>query len=120
MDCGRRTIAGPRCEQHTRDHEAQRNASAPLRAVYRHPIYRASRRAVFARAGGRCEWWNGAGERCPARARECHHLRPIVRARTMDEALAWSVPEAMVATCVEHHPRGPDSPAGGRWGPGPG
>ena len=61
-----------------------------------------TKRIVWARAGGLCEWCKRDGY--ITAGKDCHHIVPFESAKTIDEAerLCYD-PNNVVLLCVEHH-----------------
>jgi predicted kinase len=113
LDCGARTAGSSRCDLHESEAIARRRIAEDrrhrrqwYRAAYASPEYRAARKAVRRRSGGRCEQVLASGARCPASAAEAHHTVPLSTAADLASALALCTPELLLDVCAAHNPRG--------------
>lgn len=104
--CGRRTEGASFCPVHAAELTEERLRRQTYRAAYASPEYRRARRAVFRRAGGRCEHVDGYGFRCVDPPVEAHHRVPLSIAETIEEAVALCTADNLEAVCYRHNPRG--------------
>ena len=107
--CGRSTRAwrGSRCPEHEAAWLAERRASRPTRwqsSIYGTRAYKRARAQRFAAAGGRCEWIDGGGARCPAPAAEADHEPPLADYPRLGLPVEMAAdPRYLRAVCKAHH-----------------